>query len=118
MTFRNEILCLALAGTAAAFAPPSPAALHGRSMRMGGQGGDLSPQDLIASDMKLKSVFQQTNTLRWEMRSTLTSDEEAKTVDGQAEGDGGDGGDGDGEKSFPDLLANGIYEIKSPDEHA
>lgn len=108
MKFRSEILCLALAGAAAAFAPP--AQCHRRSMRM--EGGDrrlLTPRDFIASNYKKKSAFVQTETLRWEMRSTLTSDEEAKTTE---EKEGADF------PPFPEQLPNGIWDLKSPEQHA
>ena len=71
------------------------------------------PKDLIASNMKLKQVFTTTNTLRWEMRSTLTSDDEAaakaKTEESSEEAED--------IPKYPELLKNGIYEIVNADQH-
>ena len=110
MRFRNEILCLVLATVstpASAFAP----SIHSRrSMRMGSR--DLEPRDLIASNMKLRQAFALTNTLRWEIQSTLTSDQEAaKTEESSKEGDGDD------IPPFPEQLNNGIYEIQNDVQH-
>jgi len=107
MKFGSEILCLALAASAAAFSPPS--SQNGRrSMRMG---RDLIPKDLIASNLKTKQIFVQTNTLRWEIRSTLTSDDEAKTEEKKEEEE-------EEIPPFPVQNRQGIYEIQTPEQHA
>lgn len=106
MRFRNEILCVAIAiGTSTSAFVPS----NSNSMRMG---RDTTPKDLIATNFKLKSQFTLTNTLRWEIRSTLTSDEEASKVEETKEEE-------DEEiPAFPKLLKNGIYEIQNADQHS
>mmetsp|Transcript_18374 Transcript_18374/g.33680 ORF Transcript_18374/g.33680 Transcript_18374/m.33680 type:complete len:645 (-) Transcript_18374:126-2060(-) len=103
MRFGSEILCLALASSAAAFAPNNSR----RSMRMG---RDTTPTDLIATNFKLKSEFTLTNTLRWEIRSTLTSEDEAasKTEEPEEEEE---------IPKFPQQLPNGIYEIQNAKQH-
>ena len=91
--------------SASGFAPPS--AGRSASLRME---QDLTPKDLIASNMRLRKAYGLTNTLRWEIRSTLTSDEEAaktKTAEG-AEGD---------LPPFPELMKNGIYDIQNAEQH-
>lgn len=114
MKFRSEILCLALACGVAAFSPSSQPRSGLRSMRM--DRDPLTPKDLIASNLKYRSAYVQTNTLRWEIRSTLTSDEEATSAN-KAEGSE-EGEDDDGVPAFPEQLRNGIYEIQNPDQHA
>ena len=78
---------------------------------------DLTPKDLISKNrMKLTSSYTQTNTLRWEIRSTLTnSDEDVKKKDTAASSDGG--GDDDW-PAFPEQLSNGIWDIKNDKQHA
>jgi len=117
MRFGNEILCLALAittgftttTTVTAFSPPP--STHKKSLRMG---EDLVPKDLIASNMKKRSAFVQTNTLRWEIRSTLTNadQEEAKTTETDEKKEEPEF------PPFPEKLKNGIYEIQTPEQHA
>ena len=108
MRFPNEALCLALAitfGSACAFVPSR----RSPTLRMdGGQGQERMPSDLIP-ELKLSSAFVQSNTLRWEMRSTLTSNEEAAS---QME----DSSPQD-IPEFPEIASTGIYEIMSPDQH-
>jgi len=117
MRFGNEILCLALAitigattttTTTTAFSPPPTTQINQqKSLRMG---ENLVPKDLIASNLKKRSAFVQTNTLRWEIRSTLTNadQEEAKTTEEKE----------DEFPPFPEQLKNGIYEIQTPEQHA
>ena len=108
MRFRSEILCAALAvgTTASAFVPPT-AYTDSRSIRMG---GELTPKDFIASNLKKKQAFSLTNTLRWEIRSTLTSDEEATAEEAKKK-------EGEEIPEYPERLKNGIYEIKNADQH-
>jgi len=107
MIFHHRILCLALAGgvaTTAAFAP-SPGNGNGHHIRM--VGGDLTPRDLIASGWKRTSAFALTETLRWEMRSTLTtSDDETETAKAERV-----------LPDFPSRLENGIYDIQNDAQH-
>lgn len=114
MKFGSNILCLALATTtttsgAAAFSPATPSS---KSIRMG---RDLIPKDLIASNLKLKQSYGLTNTLRWEIRSTLTSsDEEASTKTEEKPKE--DGPDGD-LPPFPEQLRTGIWDIQNQEQH-
>ena len=116
MRFGNEILCLALAiSNATAFAPSSSHISNSRSIvRME---RDLTPKDLIAKNrMKLTSAYTQTNTLRWEIRSTLTnSDEDVKKKETAASSS--DGGEDDW-PAFPEQLSNGVWDIKNDKQHA
>ena len=130
------VACAAPPGTARAFLP-SP------SMR--GE-GPLVPKDLLGKyNLRLvKSSYAFTDTLRWEMRSTLTSDEEGGATatamtagyddddDGagaaaaaaasssmSAADDAGAGGGGPPEDvpEYPEMLSTGIYEIVNADQH-
>ena len=115
MRFGNEILCLALAiSNATAFAPSSPHTSNSRSIVHMGQ--DLTPKDLIAKNrMKLTSAYTQTNTLRWEIRSTLTnSDEDVKKKETATSSDGGE----DDWPAFPEQLSNGVWDIKNDKQHS
>ena len=93
-------------------------------MRMQGR-EILSPKDFISTNFKLKSAFTLTNTLRWEMRSTLTSDEENTTttttsteVAASTEDGGGGGGEENDWPPYPEQLSNGIWDIKNDVQHA
>lgn len=109
MRFPTEILCLAIAtafDSSFAFIPSR----RSPTLRMdGGQGQERNPLDLIP-ELKLTSAFTQTNTLRWEIRSTLTSNEEAasQTEDSSPPQD---------IPEFPEMASTGIYEIMSPEQH-
>ena len=105
MFFQNRVVCLALAGgvaTSTAFAPsPSTSA----QMRMVGR--DLTPADLIAPGWKRTSPFALTETLRWEMRSTLAKsggDTETEEAEGEL-------------PDFPARLVNGIFDIQNDAQH-
>ena len=108
MRFPNEALCLALA---IAFDSTGAFVASRRSpiLRMDGGQGERIPSDLIP-ELKLTSAFVQSNTLRWEMRSTLTSNEEAasQTEDSSPPQD---------IPEFPEIASTGIYEIMSPEQH-
>lgn len=128
------VACAAPPGTARAFLP-SP------SMR--GE-GPLVPKDLLGKyNLRLvKSSYAFTDTLRWEMRSTLTSDEEGGATtttavydDDDDEDDGagaaaaasstsaavdagaGGGGPPEDVPEYPEMLSTGIYEIVNADQH-
>jgi hypothetical protein len=110
MRFQNEVLYLGLAiaiasDSTAAFVPPSRSLV----LRMDGGRQERNPADLIP-ELKLKSAFTLTNTLRWEIRSTLTSNEEAasQTEDSSPQQD---------IPEYPEMASTGIYEIMSPDQH-
>ena len=129
MRFGNTILCLALAITTTySFAPSSWNNInnnhhHTRSMRMQQERREklLSPKDFISTNLKFKSVFTLTNTLRWEIRSTLTSDEENTTTTTEVKAGGGGGGGGGVENDwppYPEQLSNGIWDIKNDVQHA
>ncbi|KAL7549435.1 hypothetical protein ACHAWF_012703 [Thalassiosira exigua] len=132
MRFRSETLGLALA--AAAAVPTHTASAFAPSHHLGGPSGPpgavalgaedrraLAPRDLIASNMRTEKAFVVTNTLRWEMRSTLTRGDEgtaaATGADGQADGADGQGGAGDDKPPFPTRRPDGIYEIENADQH-
>lgn len=85
-------------------------------MRMQGR-EILSPKDFISTNFKLKSAFTLTNTLRWEMRSTLTSDEENTTTEVAASSEDGGGEENDW-PPYPEQLSNGIWDIKNDVQHA
>ncbi|KAL3826770.1 hypothetical protein ACHAXA_000596 [Cyclostephanos tholiformis] len=121
---------IAVVPSHAFLSPSPPIALHPPTARMGGWvgGGELVlARDLIARNFRLVNAFALTETLRWEMRSTLTSDEEASTTgydNGEAGGGGGVSGGGRGgglptedAPEFPELLSTGIYEIANADQH-
>lgn len=64
--------------------------------------------------------------LRWDRRSTLTSDEEMASTSfeddessssGVGGGGGGDGGPPMNVPEFPEMKSNGIYEIINADQH-
>jgi len=112
MRFRSEILCVAIAiGATSAFVPTAYTA-NSRSILMDGSSGrDLSPRDFIASNLKKKQAFSLTNTLRWEIRSTLTSDEEATTEEAAKKKEEED------IPEYPEQLRNGIWEIKNDLQH-
>ncbi|KAL7542836.1 hypothetical protein ACHAXR_012142 [Thalassiosira sp. AJA248-18] len=107
MKFTSEILCLAIAACSATAFVPS---YSSNSMRMGPESRDLVPKDFIASNMKLKQSFALTNTLRWEIRSTLTPSEE-KTEEKKEEGGNED------LPAFPVQKKNGIWEIQNDVQH-
>jgi hypothetical protein len=121
-----------------AFLSPSPMLLHPPTARMGGgvgggggsgggAGGEVvhAARDLIARNLRLVKAFAFTDTLRWEMRSTLTSDEEASTTgyDDDGGGDGAGGGSAGGPSppedvpEYPEMLSTGVYEIVNADQH-
>lgn len=83
-------------------------------MRMGQR--DLAPKDLIATNLKLKSAFTQTDTLRWEIRSTLTSDEEAAPAKTE-ESSSSATEEEDVIPPFPERLPNGIWELQNDEQH-
>lgn len=103
------VVCAAAAGgcgTVAAFNSPStPLRMTG-----GQQQRDLQPRDLIASNLRLRQAFTLTNTLRWEIRSTLTSDEEASKTSAE------DDPLAD-LPAFPEQMSNGIWDIQTPEQH-
>ena len=78
----------------------------------------LSPKDFISTNLKFKSVFTLTNTLRWEIRSTLTSDEENTTTTTEVSKAGGGGGEENDWPPYPEQLSNGIWDIKNDVQHA
>ena len=79
-----------------------------------GRRKDIQAKDLISSKLKLKSAFTLTNTLRWEIRSTLTNEETTKSEDKpSASGEGGEDW-----PPFPEQLSNGIWDIKNDVQHA
>lgn len=102
MLFDHRIFSLVVAGGAAATVAFAPGSGHGASLRMAGR--DLTPADLIAFGWKRTSAFAMTETLRWEMRSTLTSDGETETAERIL-------------PDFPKRLANGIYDIQNDVQH-
>ena len=75
----------------------------------------LQPKDLISSNLKLKSAFTLTNTLRWEIRSTLTNEETTKREDKPSASSTEGGEDW---PPFPEQLSNGIWDIKNDVQHA
>jgi hypothetical protein len=126
MRFPNEVLSLALASAIAFDSTSTSAFVPTRrssaivSLRMDGrqQGQEQrktpSSLDLIP-ELKLKSAFTQSNTLRWEMRSTLTSNEEASAASSQTEDNSLPPPQDIPE--FPEMTSTGIYEILSPEQH-
>ena len=91
-----------------------------------GQQEVVRARDLVARNFRLVKAFAFTDTLRWEMRSTLTSDEEASSTgyddDGGGGGDGGGGAGGGGVSpedvpEFPEKMNTGIYEIVNANQH-
>ena len=112
MKFHNEVLWMALA-TASEFTSAFVPSRCSRTLRMDGrQGGqERNPSDLIP-ELKLTSAFEQTKTLRWEMRSTLTSNEEVAAS--QTEDSSSPPQD---IPEFPEMASTGIYEIMSPEHH-
>ena len=117
MRFGTEILilCLSLCGVTLSFSPtPST---NNRSIRMQqGRRDILQPKDLISSNLKLKSAFTLTNTLRWEIRSTLTNEETTKSEDKPTSASSSEGGED--WPPFPEQLSNGIWDIKNDVQHA
>ena len=117
MRFGTEILilCLSLCGVTLSFSPPS--STNNRSIRMQqGRRDILQPKDLISSNLKLKSAFTLTNTLRWEIRSTLTNEETTKSEDKPTSASSSEGGED--WPPFPEQLSNGIWDIKNDVQHA
>ena len=102
MRFPRSILLLVLsttlsATTSLAFAPGSSSLVSSKS----------KPSDFIVSGRpKIQQRFTLTNTLRWEIRSTLsTSDEKVN------------GGGSEELAAFPTQLGNGIWDIQTPEQH-
>ena len=96
------------------------------------------PRDLLPADLRLEKAYALSGTLRWERRwdvlrwdrrSTLTSDEEMASTsfedDESSSSSSGVGGGGGGESGgpptnvpeFPEMMSNGIYEIINADQH-
>lgn len=110
MLFHPRILglVLAVAGLAAvATTAFAPAPGGRRPLRAVGRA--LTPADLIASGWERTAAFALTETLRWEMRSTLTPTSDGETATEKAVPEVPD---------FPTRLANGIYDIQNDAQHS
>ena len=114
MRFGTEILilCLSLCGVNC-FSPPPTSTIRMQQGRR--RDNILQPKDLISSNLKLKSAFTLTNTLRWEIRSTLTNEETTKSEDKPSASSSEGGEDW---PPFPEQLSNGIWDIKNDVQHA
>ena len=89
------------------------------------------PRDLLPADLRLEKAYALSGTLRWERRwdvlrwdrrSTLTSDEEMAPTssfeeDESSSSSGGGGGPPTNVPEFPEMISNGIYEIINADQH-
>ena len=91
------------------------------------------PRDLLPSvdDLRLEKAYALSGTLRWERRwdvlrwdrrSTLTSDEEMAPTssfedDESSSSSSGGGGPPTNVPEFPEMMSNGIYEIINADQH-
>lgn len=99
--------------------------------REGGAVASRQPRDLLPVDLRLEKAYALSGTLRWERRwdvlrwdrrSTLTSDEEMASTSEDDESSssgvgGGDGGPPMNVPEFPEMKSNGIYEIINADQH-